>query len=198
MVYTPRLQIAQNRSHLYTLGPKVGIIYILGAPGILANLPLRLLKSLATEALPLPRGSLWAGVAGRRCSRALARECAGTPTCTFFLYTYVYIYAYVYICIYMYTVAPPVIYLFWGRLRKCLGFSGQSALLYCRFPSVWGVGFRLQAHCVLRGLGLRVFGLGLKQPSIEVQYSVLNFNTGLDPRFKIQDFWETFLWSLES
>ena len=37
-------------------------------------------------------------------------------------------------------------------------------------------------HCVLRGLGLRVFGLGLKQPSIEVQYRVLNFNTGLDPR----------------
>ena len=48
------------------------------------------------------------------------------------------------------------------------------------------------------GLGLSVFGLGLKQPSIEVQYSVLNFNTGLDPRFKIQDFRETFLWSLES
>ena len=43
----------------------------------------------------------------------------------------------------------------------------------------------LQAHCVLRGLGFRVFGLGLKQPSIEVQYRVLNFNTGLDPRFKI-------------
>ena len=38
---------------------------------------------------------------------------------------------------------------------------------------------------MLRGLGLRVFGLGLKQPSIEVQYRVLNFNTGLDPRFKI-------------
>ena len=26
------LQIAQNRSNLYTLGPKVGIVYILGAP----------------------------------------------------------------------------------------------------------------------------------------------------------------------
>ena len=39
---------------------------------------------------------------------------------------------------------------------------------------------------MLRSLGLRVFGLGLKQPSIEVQYRVLNFNTGLDPRFKIQ------------
>ena len=38
---------------------------------------------------------------------------------------------------------------------------------------------------MLRGLGLRVFGLGLKQPSIEVRYRVLNFNTGLDPRFKI-------------
>ena len=38
---------------------------------------------------------------------------------------------------------------------------------------------------MLRGLGLRVFVLGLKQPSIEVQYRVLNFNTGLDPRFKI-------------
>ena len=38
---------------------------------------------------------------------------------------------------------------------------------------------------MLRGLGLRVFGLGLKQPTIEVQYRVLNFNTGLDPRFKI-------------
>ena len=38
---------------------------------------------------------------------------------------------------------------------------------------------------MLRGLRLRVFGLGLKQPSVEVQYRVLNFNTGLDPRFKI-------------
>ena len=45
---------------------------------------------------------------------------------------------------------------------------------------------------MLRGLGLRVLGLGLKQPSIEVQCRVLNFNTGLDPRLKIQDFRETF------
>ena len=28
------LQTAQSRSYLYTLGPKVGIIYILGAPGV--------------------------------------------------------------------------------------------------------------------------------------------------------------------
>ena len=28
-----RLQIAQSRSYLYTLGPKVGVIYILGAVG---------------------------------------------------------------------------------------------------------------------------------------------------------------------
>ena len=27
------LQIAQNRSHVQTLGPKVGIVYILEAPG---------------------------------------------------------------------------------------------------------------------------------------------------------------------
>ena len=33
--------------------------------------------------------------------------------------------------------------------------------------------------------GKLVYGLGLKQPSIEVQYRVLNFNTGLDPSFKI-------------
>ena len=43
-------------------------------------------------------------------------------------------------CIYIYIwYPPPVIYLFLGRLRKCLGFRsevGQSALLYCRFPSV--------------------------------------------------------------
>ena len=38
---------------------------------------------------------------------------------------------------------------------------------------------------MLRGLGLSVFGLGLKQPSIEVKCHVLNFNTDLDPRFKI-------------
>ena len=38
---------------------------------------------------------------------------------------------------------------------------------------------------MLRGLGLRVFDLGMKQPGIEVQYRVLSFNTGLDPRFKI-------------
>ena len=41
--------------------------------------------------------------------------------------------AYIYICY------PPVIYLFWGRLRKCLGFRaelGQSALLYCRLQGV--------------------------------------------------------------
>ena len=31
MIYTLRLQIAQSRSYLYTLGPKVGIMYILGA-----------------------------------------------------------------------------------------------------------------------------------------------------------------------
>ena len=43
----------------------------------------------------------------------------------------------------------------------------------------------LQAHCVLRGLGLRAFGSGFKQPSIEVQHQVLNFNISLDPRFKI-------------
>ena len=52
-----------------------------------------------------------------------------------------YIYTHIYILIYIWY--PPVIYLFWGRLRKCLGFRaevGQSALLYCRFPSVWGVG----------------------------------------------------------
>ena len=51
---------------------------------------------------------------------------------------------------------------------------------------------------MLRGLGLKVVGLGLKQPSIEFQYRVLNFNTGLDLRFKIQDLRETFLWSLEA
>ena len=28
------LQIAQSRPYLYTLGPKVGIIYIHGAPGL--------------------------------------------------------------------------------------------------------------------------------------------------------------------
>ena len=34
MPYTLGLQIVQSRSYLYTLGPKVGIIYILGALGI--------------------------------------------------------------------------------------------------------------------------------------------------------------------
>ena len=33
--HTLRLKIAQSRPYLYTLGPKVGIIYIHGAPGIL-------------------------------------------------------------------------------------------------------------------------------------------------------------------
>ena len=28
------LQIAQNRSYLHTSGPKVGIVYVLGAPGL--------------------------------------------------------------------------------------------------------------------------------------------------------------------
>ena len=45
---------------------------------------------------------------------------------------------------------------------------------------------------MLGGVGLSVFGLGFKQPSIEVQYRVLNFNTGLDPRFKIQGSTEKF------
>ena len=40
------------------------------------------------------------------------------------------------VCVYIYIwYPPPVIYLFWGRFRKCLGFRaelGQSALLYCR------------------------------------------------------------------
>ena len=61
------------------------------------------------------------------------------------VYTNIYIYIYIHIYIYM-VPPPPVIYLFWGRLRKCLGFRaelGRSALLYCRFPSVWGVGLRL-------------------------------------------------------
>ena len=42
---------------------------------------------------------------------------------------------------------------------------------------------------MVRGLGFR-----LAKPSIgiEVQYSVLNFNTGLDPRFKIQGSREKF------
>ena len=97
------------------------------------------------------------------------------------MYIYIYVYIYTHVYIYMVPHPPPtVIYLFWGRLRKYLGFKtevGQSALLSCRLQSVSGVGLRLQAQCVLRGLGLRVFGLGLKQPSIEVQYSVLKFNT---------------------
>ena len=78
------------------------------------------------------------------------------------IHTYIYTHTHAYICvslylsifqyrciytyIYIYMVPPPVIYLFWGRLWKCLGFRaelGQSALLYCRFPSVWGVGLRL-------------------------------------------------------
>ena len=42
-------------------------------------------------------------------------------------------------------------------------------------------------------LGLRVIGLGLKQPSIEAQYRVLNFNTCLDPRLKIPGSTEKFL-----
>ena len=32
----PGLQLAQNRSCLYTLGPKVGIVYIVGALGLLS------------------------------------------------------------------------------------------------------------------------------------------------------------------
>ena len=38
-----------------------------------------------------------------------------------------------------FTPPPPVIYLFWGRLRKCLGFRAELR----QFPSVWGVGLRL-------------------------------------------------------
>ena len=35
-----------------------------------------------------------------------------------------------------------------------LGFRvGRLALLYCRLQSFEGVGLRLQAHCVLGGLG---------------------------------------------
>ena len=45
---------------------------------------------------------------------------------------YICRYIYIYICIYIYMYGtPPVIYLFWGRLRKCLGLGaevGQSAV----------------------------------------------------------------------
>ena len=33
-MHTLGLQIAQSRAYLYTLGPKVGLIYMLGASGI--------------------------------------------------------------------------------------------------------------------------------------------------------------------
>ena len=83
--------------------------------------------------------------------------------------------------------------------RGCLQVACPLA---CDFQQICRVQtFRTQCSSVStrhRGLGLRVFGVGLKQPSTEVQHRVLNFNTGLDPRFKIQDVSETFLWSLES
>ena len=62
---------------------------------------------------------------------------------------------------------------------------------------VQGSGFK---HTVC--LGVKGFCLGSKQPSIEVQYRVLNFNKTIElqywPGSQIQDFRETFLWSLES
>ena len=58
----------------------------------------------------------------------------------------------VYIHIYIYMVPPPVIYLF--------------------------LGCRAKASSTLRAQGFRVKGFWFrKQTSIEVQYSVLNFNT---------------------
>ena len=81
---------------------------------------------------------------------SIERHKSGSIYCYYqYIHIYIYIYFFIYYqCVYIYIwyPPPPVIYLFWGRLRKCLGFRaevGQSALPYCRFPSVWGVGLRL-------------------------------------------------------
>ena len=55
---------------------------------------------------------------------------------------YIHIYTYTHtktLYIYIYGTPPPSYLPVLGEVRKCLGFRaevGQSALLYCRFPSV--------------------------------------------------------------
>ena len=66
MSLTLRLQIAQSRSYVCTLGPKVGILYILGAPG----LGLDNCFGPFGKILPLPRELLWKASAESGAGRA--------------------------------------------------------------------------------------------------------------------------------
>ena len=90
-----RLQVAQSRSYLYTLRPKVGIIYILGAPGI-AFLSSRVVGAWWTEAS-----------AGCRSPP----RTAGGPRCLGWgqlkdrlACIYVYLYIYIYVCVLHYYI----------------------------------------------------------------------------------------------
>ena len=104
------LQIAQSRPYLYTLGPKVGIIYIHGAPGIW------MLRTPMPGRQPRPCPASWPRASKSKAVRRgspVMRSMSGIFM-SIYIYTYMYIYykyvylfhytcVCVYICMYAYT-----------------------------------------------------------------------------------------------
>ena len=88
--HTVRPQLAQSRSYLYTLGPKVGTIYILGAPGIY-HIRIHLLGPYGA-----PESHKF--TSSRQAARRSGQHTAwAVPAVYVYLYIYKYIHTYLYI-----------------------------------------------------------------------------------------------------
>ena len=87
-----------------------------------------------------------------------------------------------------------------NQLSLELLFALNAFIMFIRLSRFWGVKEASLHHLIvefkafsclfmLRGLGLRVYGLGMRNPILNFK-NIIELNTGLDPRFKIQGFTE--------